>query len=60
MTNNDYVVAVAKNGIYEVLGRFEDYVNAVIFREAYNNFYKADAVIIDKWARVHTNIKEKA
>lgn len=59
MANNDYIVAVAKNGIYETLGRFDDYANAVMFRETYNKFYKADAIIIDKWARVHTSISEK-
>ena len=32
-----------------IAGEFTEYILARIFKEAYNEHYKADAIIIDEW-----------
>lgn len=38
-----------KSQIKYILGEFTDYTSARIFKEAYNEHFKADAIIIDEW-----------
>lgn len=36
-----------------IAGEFTEYHLALIFKEAYNNHYKADATVIDDWNMVN-------
>lgn len=33
-----------------IAGQFDDYVNAILFKNAYNEHYEADAKIVDDFA----------
>lgn len=36
-----------------IAGQFDDYVNASLFKRAYNDHYKADAKIIEDFALIN-------
>jgi hypothetical protein len=42
-----------KKQIKKIMGTFNDYLNAHIFAEAYNKYYKADAVIEEAAALIN-------
>lgn len=42
-------VSDAKAPVKYIAGEFSDYVNASLFQRAYNDYYKADAVVVNSF-----------
>ena len=63
MTKKYYVVATKWFGDFEngkqakyIAGEFSEYYNARLFCKAYNEHFSANAIVIDEFAMINTNV----